>query len=140
MLSTDSSSPSTVDLSSSPSLPRKQRTSRAEDTNSDSRQKTLHNAVERRYRDNINAKFLILAQKMPTVYGDNTKVIMGRKPPKHKASELYQSKTDILDHAISYIDQLHKERKVLTAQVASLRMPLRTTRPERRKRKSADKS
>jgi hypothetical protein len=140
MLSTDSSSPSTVDLSFSPSLPRKQRTSRAQDTNSDSRQKTLHNAVERRYRDNINAKFLVLAQKMPTVCGDNTKVIMGRKPPKHGTSELYQSKTDILDHAISYIDQLHKEKKVLTAQVASLRMPLRKTRAERRKQKSADKS
>ena len=82
----------------------------------------------------MNAKFLALAQKMPTVYGNQAEVVMGRKPPKRKAGELYQSKTDVLDHALSYIDQLHKDKEVLAAQVASLRKDIasgtrRTTEP-----------
>jgi hypothetical protein len=72
----------------------------------------------------MNAKFLALAQKMPTVYGDDAKVVMGRKLPKCKAGELYQSKTDVLDHALSYIDQIHKDKKVLTNQVTNLKKSL----------------
>lgn len=89
----------------------------------------------------MNAKFLALAQKMPTVYGDNAEVVMGRKPPKRKAGELYQSKTDVLDHALAYIDQLHKDKKTLAAQVASLKKKVQVTRiAERRPNKSAAKS
>jgi hypothetical protein len=109
--------------------------------NSPSRQKTLHNAVERRYRDNLNNKFLALAQRMPTVYGENTEVVMGRKPPKCKAGELYQSKTDILDHGLLYLDRLHKDQKVLKAQVASLKKNLQATRlAKRQNNKSGAKS
>lgn len=96
------------------------------------KQKSSHNAIERRYRNNLNGKIAALQKVVPSLQGapshgqvgDDTKSRKGE--PTHK-----YRKAAILSQAIEYIayleestERLGREKRVLTAQVVAFKKQL----------------
>jgi len=83
------------------------------------RQRIPHTAVERRYRENLNAHLEKLRQHVPTLAGKNG---FGAGAVADQGEGGKPSKCEILSSAIEHIDSLGRENAVLSHEVQALRI------------------
>ncbi|EEA23943.1 hypothetical protein TMatcc_007012 [Talaromyces marneffei ATCC 18224] len=102
------------------------------------RKKAAHNAIEKRYRTNMNAKFLALGNAIPRPGGfTSTQLASNKGPRKHsvcqpsrgetasvgrrQSEQQQQNKSEILTNALSYIHELQDENSRLKSELLVLK-------------------
>lgn len=82
------------------------------------RHRTSHCAVERKYRDNLNAKFAILRQNIPGMQARD----QGQAPGADSVDPYAKAtKADILTQATGYVRQMEEEKKTMESEILLLR-------------------
>ncbi|GAD93910.1 HLH DNA binding domain protein, putative [Paecilomyces variotii No. 5] len=87
------------------------------------RRKIAHNAVERRYRVNMNAKFIALGKAIPSLRAGKPNASLRSKGIKVNLNDstVIQNKAEVLTKALAYIQELQEERCLLQNEVSALR-------------------
>ncbi|KAL1874161.1 hypothetical protein Plec18167_006096 [Paecilomyces lecythidis] len=90
------------------------------------RRKIAHNAVERRYRVNMNAKFIALGKAIPSLRAGKPNASLRSKGIKVNLNDstVIQNKAEVLTKALAYIQELQEERSLLQNEVSALRSHL----------------
>jgi hypothetical protein len=101
------------------------------------RKKAAHNAIEKRYRTNMNAKFVALGNALPTNPASGRPSFTQYAPLKsglQKSSSLCrdgathqqaaQNKSEILTNALTYILKLQEQNGLLQGELAALKQNL----------------
>ncbi|GAD97610.1 HLH DNA binding domain protein, putative [Paecilomyces variotii No. 5] len=112
--------------SSSKSSQRAPRTSHSSDDTKDtaaSKRKAAHNAVEKRYRTNMNAKFMALGNAIPSLRANKSNTSMNSKGIKTnlKDGTQTQNKSEVLTKALAYIQELQEEKYMLQNELSVLK-------------------
>ncbi|KAH8701799.1 hypothetical protein BGW36DRAFT_394608 [Talaromyces proteolyticus] len=133
--SSNSSSSSSLSPSHSTSRPGRSSTASGTDpTAAMKRKKAAHNAIEKRYRTNMNAKFLALGNAIPRPGPFATQLASNKGSRKHSlcqsrdpgavgegAQQQQQNKSEILTNALSYIHELQEENSRLKGELMVLK-------------------
>jgi hypothetical protein len=99
------------------------------------RKKAAHNAIEKRYRTNMNAKFLALGNSIPRPGPFATQLASNKGSRKHslcasrrdslangtQQQQQQQNKSEILTNALSYIQELQEENSRLKGELMVLK-------------------
>ncbi|KAJ9265154.1 transcriptional regulator family: Helix-loop-helix [Paecilomyces variotii] len=87
------------------------------------RRKIAHNAVERRYRVKMNAKFIALGKAIPSLRAGKPNSSLRSKGIKVilDDSTMIQNKAEVLTKAVAYIQELEEQRSLLHREICSLR-------------------
>ncbi|KAJ9305718.1 transcriptional regulator family: Helix-loop-helix [Paecilomyces variotii] len=87
------------------------------------RRKIAHNAVERRYRVKMNAKFIALGKAIPSLRAGKPNASLRSKGIKVilNDSTVIQNKAEVLTKAVAYIQELEEQRSLLHREICSLR-------------------
>ncbi|KAJ9295984.1 transcriptional regulator family: Helix-loop-helix [Paecilomyces variotii] len=87
------------------------------------RRKIAHNAVEKRYRVKINAKFIALGKAIPSLRAGKPNASLRSKGIKVNLddSTVIQNKAEVLSKAVAYIHELEEQRSLLRREISSLR-------------------
>ncbi|KAJ9196065.1 transcriptional regulator family: Helix-loop-helix [Paecilomyces variotii] len=112
--------------SSSKSSQRSSRASHSADDTKDtvaSKRKAAHNAVEKRYRTNMNAKFMALGNAIPSLRANKSNSSMNSKGIKTnlKDGTQTQNKSEVLTKALAYIQELQDEKYMLQNELSCLK-------------------
>ncbi|KAL1878916.1 hypothetical protein Plec18167_004211 [Paecilomyces lecythidis] len=112
--------------SSSKSSQRATRASHSSDDIKDtaaSKRKAAHNAVEKRYRTNMNAKFMALGNAIPSLRANKSNTSMNSKGIKTnlKDGTQTQNKSEVLTKALAYIQELQEEKYLLQNELSVLK-------------------
>ncbi|KAL2010250.1 hypothetical protein VTN00DRAFT_6057 [Thermoascus crustaceus] len=83
-----------------------------------SKRKAAHNAVEKRYRTNLNAKFLALSNAVPSLRASKAGTSSANANSKCIKTNLkdgvqFQNKSEVLTRALAYIQELQEEKLLL---------------------------
>jgi hypothetical protein len=103
------------------------------------RKKAAHNAIEKRYRTNMNAKFLALGNSIPRPGGSFATQLASNKGSRkhslcttrdslasgsqqhHQQHQQQQNKSEILTNALAYIQELQEENSRLKGELIVLK-------------------
>ncbi|CRG87657.1 hypothetical protein PISL3812_04677 [Talaromyces islandicus] len=96
------------------------------------RKKAAHNAIEKRYRTNMNAKFLALGNSIPRPGPFATQLASNKGSRKHSlcttrdslangVQQQQQNKSEILTNALAYIQELQEENSRLKGELMVLK-------------------
>lgn len=80
--------------------------------------RAAHNVIEKRYRTNMNAKFVALEE---AIAAGPARVAEHSENAKSKAGSASLKKSEILSNAIAYMHQLQEENRYLHKEIAVLR-------------------
>ncbi|GAD94034.1 HLH DNA binding domain protein, putative [Paecilomyces variotii No. 5] len=88
-----------------------------------SRRKAAHNAVEKRYRTNMNAKFMALGNAIPSLHTNKPNASINSKGTKIniKDGRQMKNKSEVLTKALAYIQQLEEEKHIIRNDLCVLR-------------------
>ncbi|KAL1971047.1 hypothetical protein VTN77DRAFT_2881 [Rasamsonia byssochlamydoides] len=85
------------------------------------RKKAAHNAIEKRYRTNMNAKFLALGNAIPKSAAQAANKGGTRKSSSSLNRDGQQNKSEILTNALAYIRELQEENRLLQNELTVLK-------------------
>jgi hypothetical protein len=95
------------------------------------RKKAAHNAIEKRYRTNMNAKFVALGNAIPKscMSGPFPQLATTNKAPRRSSLgrdgssgiPQQQNKSEILTNALAYIQDLQEQNRLLQGELAVLK-------------------
>lgn len=103
------------------------------DLNVMKRKKAAHNAIEKRYRTNMNAKFVALGDAIPSFRHRQGLHGSGKNASKKSLSlkegnvatagtqQLSQNKSEVLTNALAYIRELQEQNRLLQSEVTLLK-------------------
>lgn len=109
-----------------------------------SKRKAAHNAVEKRYRTNLNAKFLALSNAVPSLRASKPGANSTNANSKGIKTNLkdgvqFQNKSEVLTRALAYIQELQEEKFLLQNELNVLKenlLPGGVWRSSRRSREA----
>jgi len=111
---------------------RKSSSTDSNDATAMKRKKAAHNAIEKRYRTNMNAKFVALGKAIPNFRQRQGLNGSGKSSSKKSLAvkdgaaasgtqPLPQNKSEVLTNALAYITELQEQNRLLQNEVAVLR-------------------